>query len=98
MTTRLRLPQLTAEYLNVRVRVDDDATDPTGWDVEAAWTATGAEPIEADWVAAAWAAGGPPYHARVLADKAAGTYRLWLRVQAITETPVRFVGLVEFHA
>jgi hypothetical protein len=96
-TTRLYLSALTSEYLAVRVMLDDDAIDPTGWDIEAAWTAAGAEPVEGDWAAASWEAGGPPYRALVLADKAAGTYRLWVRVFAPTETPVRMVALVDFE-
>ena len=89
---RLYLPQLTDELLPVRVRVNDDADDPTGWDVEYAFTAPTAEP--SSWTAASWEAGGPPYRALVPVDLAAGTYKLWLRVFAPLETPVREVALV----
>jgi hypothetical protein len=97
VSTRLHLSALTSEYLAVRVRLDDDTVDPSGWEVEAAWTATETDPTEPDWVACSWEAGGPPYRALVLADKAAGTYRLWVRVHAPTETPVRLVALVTFE-
>jgi hypothetical protein len=99
VTTRPRLviSELTDEDLRVRVRVDDDTVDPTAWPVEAAWTQPETQPVEDDWVAASWATGGPPYVALVRADQPAGTLRLWLRVTAPTETPVRFIGLVEFH-
>lgn len=100
MTTkpRLELPQLTVEYLAVRVRVDDDSRDPTSYLAEAAWTATETEPVEGDWFSVSWDVGGPPYRLLVLTDKAEGTYRLWVRVHAPGETPVRLVGLVEFTA
>lgn len=98
MTTkpRLELPQLTVEYLSVRIRVDDDAVDPTSYAAEAAWTAPETEPSVGDWFSVSWDTGGPPYDLLILADKPAGTYRLWIRVHAPGETPVRLVSLVDF--
>lgn len=98
MTTRLRVPALTSENLRVRIRVDDDATNPTSWAAEAAWTAADADPTAPDWAAVSWEVGGPPYRLLVpTGSKAAGTYRLWVRVTAASETPVRMVGLVDFE-
>lgn len=95
-TPRLELPQLTVENLPVRVRVDNDTRDPTGYTAEAAWTAPETEPVAADWFAVSWDVGGPPYRLLIPTDQAAGTYRLWVRVFATGETPVRLVALVDF--
>jgi hypothetical protein len=94
--TRLELPQLTVENLMVRVRVDDDSRDPTPWLADAAWTPPDTEPASGDWFSVSWDAGGPPYRLLIPTDQNAGTYRLYVRVHAPGETPVRFVGLVDF--
>jgi hypothetical protein len=93
---RLELPELTNEDLAVRIRVDDDRVDPTSYLADAAWTAPETDPVNGDWFPVSWDTGGPPYRLLVRANQNAGTYRLWVRVHAPGETPVRLVGLVDF--
>jgi hypothetical protein len=92
---RLRLPAATVELLKVRVSVDDDTLDPTAYPVEYAYTDPGTVPAELDWTAGDWMVGGPPYHALVPTPGVVDTLRLWIRVLAGSETPVRLVGIVE---
>lgn len=94
----LRLPAGTSEYLQSRVRVDKDATDPTTYTVAMALIDADAAPVSGDWAGASWATGGPPYYAQKLYAPAAGLYRLWVRVTTPNETVVRPAGLVEFYA
>lgn len=97
MSHVLRLPAGTSEYLQARVRVDRDETDPTGFGVETAVVDKDVMPGGGDWTSASWAAGGPPFYVRRLHTGVAGTWRMWVRITTGTETVVRAVGLVEFY-
>ena len=94
---RLILPASTVERVQVHVRVDKGATNPTGFTVDYALVAPAVTtPAPGDWLPASWAAGGPPYLAQATLTGSVGTFRFWLRVHAGAELPVRAVGIIEF--
>lgn len=95
--SHLTLPASTVEYIQCRVRADADGTDPNVYDVFFAFLPKDVEPVPDDWEQAEWAPGGPPYHARQIAQPGAGVYVMWVRIDAASEVVVRKAGIVEFE-
>lgn len=97
MSDIMRLPAGTNEFLQVRVREDRDASNPTTATVDFALIGKNATPVGGDWLAGSWVAGGPPYYAQKKYLGTAGLWRLWIRVTTGSETIIRPVGLVEYY-
>ncbi|NRQ31291.1 hypothetical protein HII36_05490 [Nonomuraea sp. NN258] len=93
------ISSLSREWLPIFVR-GATATEQ----VEIAFTAPGAEPVEGDWHAAEWKPGSVTDKgatARILfgpggtASRPDGTWQAWVRVTAQLEKPVLPAGLID---
>lgn len=97
-----RIPETSLEFVEFQVTSDDN---PTGNIVEVAALSTAnsteyGEPVETDWVTAAWVTRNGKHYVQALVGPTstleldAGDYWLWTRITADPERPVRNVGLV----
>ena len=96
----LTLSSLSTDYIQVPVRVNGSAYDPTSDDVQIAFIAGNASPQEPDWNTAAWNTPvSSVYQAQVLVGPAndgialaPGTYTVWVKIVDNPEVPVRAAG------
>jgi hypothetical protein len=105
----LEIPAVSTENVRVEVRARSAgaAHDPTGGTVQMAFLPGTVAPEEADWVDATWEVddtdGSPVYRALCLvgpgtdAALVPDTWRVWVRVQAGDETPVRPAGFIKIY-
>lgn len=98
----LRIASTTDEYIKVALTQWAPTTvDPTTLDVELAVITGGSDPLEADWVTAAWVTEDDVVKAQALwsdlvAVPAARTsYTVWMRVTATPEVPVLHSGTLQ---
>lgn len=82
------------EYVRTRVKAIENGNEinPTVFPVESVVLPVGDVPVEADWDAASWEIGGPPYWALTLIDASAlgdGTFQGWIRIDAGAEMVVK---------
>lgn len=98
----LKIPYTTRE--NIKVPLTSWAgtvADPTTLAVELAVITGSGDPVEGDWVTAAWVTEGGVVMAKALwqdlvAVPAARTdYAAWMRITASPETPVLYSGTVQ---
>lgn len=99
------ISSLSQVYVKVPVEFQESGVvvDPTGDDVEIAFTTVGSDPVSDDWNTSEWETAGSIYKARCLVGPA-GTitltkdraYNVWVRVTDSPETPVlRHPSLLE---
>ncbi len=102
--TVLEISVLSLSYVKaqVRARQSGAAVDPTGYTVQAAFTAPGTDPVSGDWKSAGWETDAGPtpdiYYARCLVGPGGavaltvGTYEMHLKITATPEIPVITAG------
>lgn len=103
----LRQSVASLEYVTIGPITTASGQDPTTDDVDMAFLALEAQPVEGDWAEAEWADGGPPYFAQRLVyggnvedppvDSTvldAGSYVVWVRIHDNPETPARPVDVL----
>lgn len=108
MATLSQIPVVTREYYRVPVTITvaGVAIDPTSLTVEFALTATGVDPVDADWKAGTWETipGAPStYLARAFVGDnttdfpltVSVTNDLWWRVTDSPERPARLVAQLQ---
>jgi hypothetical protein len=98
----LKIAYTTDEYIKVPLTEwEPSIVDPTTLDVELAIITGNTDPLEADWVAAAWVTESAVVKAQALwsdlvAVPAARTsYVVWMRVTATPESPVLHCGTLQ---
>lgn len=105
MTTTYTMAHDSTEYRRILVAATDDqgdAINPTSYDVEIAFVAVGAQPIEADWNPATWVTSGSTYYARILVGPEGGLvladtdFHVYVRVDAGMEYPYLLAGRLVF--
>lgn len=100
----LEISVLSLTYVRAQVRANQSGAvvDPTGYTVQAAFTAPGTNPVSGDWKSASWETDAVPhpdrYYARCLVGPggtvalAVGTYEMHLKITATPEIPVLTAG------
>ncbi len=100
----LKIAYTTDEYIKVPLTEwAPSVVDPTTLDVELAAITGSSDPLEADWVTAAWVTESGVVKAQALWSglvaiaTARTTYAVWMRVSASPETPVLRCGTVQTY-
>lgn len=95
----------STEYRRILVEATDDNSaviNPTGYDVDIAFVAVGAQPVLADWNPATWVTVGSTYYAKILVGPDGGLtladtdYHVYVRVDAGMEYPYLLAGRLVF--
>jgi hypothetical protein len=96
----LRLSRLSKEKIKIQVTASGN---PTSFSVEVAFKREG-EPVSADWKAATWSSSGGSYYAEIVigpgstyGELTPGFYSAWVRVTALTETPVKTSSALQIY-
>lgn len=98
----LKIAYTTDEYIKVPlIEWAPSIVDPTTLPVELAAITGSSDPLEADWVTAAWVTESSVVKARALwsdlvaVATARTSYTVWMRVTGATEVPVLHCGTVQ---
>jgi hypothetical protein len=98
----LKIAYTTNEYIKVPLTEwAPSVADPTALGVELAAITGSSDPIEADWVTAAWVTESGVVKAQALWSAlvaiatARTTYAVWMRVTATPEVPVLHCGTIQ---
>jgi hypothetical protein len=92
MTLRISSASTTYVKVPVTFKLNGQITDPTGYDVELAFTASEDDP-PTSWTAGSWETANDTYLARVLTgpdgdvDPGVGVWIVWVRIDANPEMP-----------
>jgi hypothetical protein len=100
MPKPLRISSTSLEYIRSKVTAEENgvAVDPTSYAVSFAFATVGEDPIT--FYSGTWEQDGTEYYARCLVGPAGtatltdGRYDVYVKIQAGTEIPVKYVGLL----
>ncbi len=90
----------TTEYRRILVTAfdEDGSIDPTPYEVDVAFVATGSRPTEDDWHEGSWVSSGSSNYVRILVGPEGGVelqeadYAVYVRINAGAEYPVMLTG------